>query len=73
MYVEFEQVEEGVGNVFEGAIERLLDAEEELQGATGFGARGKGNILKLTGGIGYLCGAESVRCISKCVSGKEVF
>jgi hypothetical protein len=52
--VEFQQVEEFVSYEVNGAIYVALDAEVQFEGAAGFVAGRKGNVLELIGGVGDL-------------------
>jgi len=47
--VEFEEVEEGVGDEVDGAVEVAFDAEGEFKRASGFIAGWEGDVLELAG------------------------
>jgi hypothetical protein len=50
--VELQQVEEGVGHEVDGAVDLLLDPEEELQRPPRFVARREGDVLQLPVRVG---------------------
>lgn len=52
MDVEFEQVEEGVVDEVDGAVDVLFDAEEELERAPGFVAGWEGDVGQLACSVG---------------------
>jgi hypothetical protein len=54
MYVEFEEVEEGIGYEVECAVYVFFDAEEKLQRLAGLVTDGEGYVLELTAGVGDL-------------------
>lgn len=58
--VEFQQVEEAVGDEFDGAVYLALDAEEEFEGAPGFVARREGDVLELAVDVGDVLACLSV-------------
>lgn len=49
MDVEFEEVEEGVGDEVDGAVEVAFDAEGEFKWAAGFVAGWERDVLELAG------------------------
>ena len=54
MGVVFEQVEEGVVDEVEGAVEVALNAEIELEWSAGLVAHGEGDVLEIAGAVGYV-------------------
>lgn len=61
--VELEEVEEGVVDKVEGAVNFLLNAEKQLEGPAGFVAGREWNVRELARGVGYVlaCVAEKGR------------
>lgn len=61
--VELQEVEEGVGHEVDGAVDLLLDPEEELQRPPRFVARREGDVLKLPVRVGD---------VLACLAGEDV-